>query len=195
MKTMTIRRARTAALAGALLFTTAGCGKIAEKASEKIVEKGIEAGTGAKVDIDGKTGGLSVETDEGSLTFDGDEGGFRMETEDGSYRAGTEMPDDWPSDIPLPPGFEVISGHETRDGDNETVSVTGSADGTPDDLMSIYTDGLSGWSEANRSSMGDDSFQQLSTTWEKGDRTLMVMILSDAEEGTRVMVNHMVSLG
>lgn len=194
MKTTIIRRSTTAVLAGTLLFTAAGCGKIAEKASEKIVEKGIEAGTGAKVDIDGKGGGLKIETDEGSMTFDADEGGFRMETEDGSYRAGAGMPDDWPDDIPLPPGFEVVSGHDSRDGENETVSVTGSVDGGPEEVMAFYTDGLSGWTEANRSTMGDDSFKQLSTTWENGDRTLMVMIFADADEGTRVMINHMVAM-
>lgn len=186
------RRFSGAALAGAVLFGAAGCGKIAEKASEKIVEKGIEAGTGGKVDIDSKGGGFSVETDEGSMRFDADEGGFRMESDDGSYQAGSGMPDDWPSDVPLPPGFEPLTGHTMKDGDTENLSVQGAVGGDGESVMAFYDDALSGWKEENRTSMGSDEYRQLSTHWSKGDRTISVMVFEDAEDGTTAIIGHVV---
>lgn len=192
MKTIIARRTAATALSAALLLGATGCGKIADKATEKIVEKGIEAGTGGKVDIDSKGGGFSIETDEGSMRFDADEGGFRMENDEGSYQAGSGMPEGWPSDVPLPPTFEPLTGHSFRDGESENLSVQGSVDADGDSVIAFYDDALSGWDEQNRSSMGDDDFRQLSASWIKGDRVISVVVFQDPEDGTTAMIGHVV---
>ena len=59
--------------------------------AERAVEEAIEAETGGEVDVDADAGTLTVRGEEGEeMTFAGDEGGI-------------ELPDDFPSAIPIYP--------------------------------------------------------------------------------------------
>lgn len=173
--TVPFHRAGFAAAAFALVLTTAGCGKIAEKAAEKATEKAIEAGTGGKVDIDGKNGSFKIETDEGSMTFDADEksGGMSIETKDGSFRSGSEIPDTWPGDVPLPPGMEVVSGHSMDADERKTSGVTGRVDASPEQVMAFFTDALSAWEQVSTASM-DGDHPTRHASWELDGRTLTI---------------------
>ena len=103
-----IQKLRNVALVvatAALLVGSAGCGKIADKASEQIAERIIEKQTGGKVDIQKDGEKIKIETDEGTIT------------------GGASIPDGWPSDIPLPKDLRVIGGSAIKDGDQTVYSV------------------------------------------------------------------------
>ena len=76
----TVKSVASVALAATLVT---GCSAIADKAGEKVAEKGMEAAGGGDVDIDSDGDGkVSIESDEGSLEI-----------------GGSELPDDFPVTI------------------------------------------------------------------------------------------------
>lgn len=189
MTSPTIHRLSTALLAGALALGGVGCGKITEKATEKLVEKGIEAGTGGKVDIDSDGGKFEIRTEDGALSFDGDDGAFSMETEDGSFRSGSGMPDGWPGDIPLPPGFEAVAGHTADEGEGSFVGVAGAVDASPEQVMAFYADALSDWEETSTSTMGGGDDEMRTATYERGGRRFSISTYRD-EDRSSVNMQH-----
>ena len=143
MRSRAIRRPLIAcAAAGAVLSFTA-CGNATETGIEKLIES--QGGGDVDLDLNGD-GGLSVQTEEGGMSIDEDgnfvitdangsvvtgnadseSGEFNMESEDGSFRVDSsgEIPEEWPSDVPLPEGIENVVGHghpvcdRTRDHDH-----------------------------------------------------------------------------
>lgn len=155
---VTTRRATPLIVALALALTSA-CGN----ASEKIVERAIEGAADGDVNVD--------------LNRDG-EGGFSIETPDGSMTVGmAEIPDEWPDDIPLPPGFEVTSGTAIADGSSgQYVAVTGSADLSPAELEEFYASALSDWGESARFATSADGGQMVNITYESDGRTFLIGI-------------------
>jgi len=183
------RRVLTAVLTGSVLIAAVGCGKISEKATEKLVEKGIEAGTGGKVDIDPDSGKFRFENEDGALDFDAEQGGMSFESDDGSFQTGAGMPDGWPEDIPLPSGFEVVSGHSMEEGDSRAVGIAGEADGTPEQIMDFYEDALSSWEQLRSSTSGGDGEDMRTAVYESGNRALTVNAYSD-EGGSSVSMQY-----
>lgn len=177
-----------ALVCGVLLLGATGCGKIAEKASEKVLEKGIEAGTGGKVNIDADGGKLSFENEEGSWSFDEDEG-IAVETEDGSFRSGMGMPDGWPDDVPLPPGFEPVTGHSMSEEDSTAVGVAGTVDASPEQVMGFYEDALSSWEQSGTSKMSEGDDAMHTASYEHAGRTFSVTAYRD-DDGTSVNMQH-----
>ncbi len=51
----------------ALSLIMGGCGKVAEKATEQVIEKAIESESGEKVDLNLNEGSAEITTDEGSM--------------------------------------------------------------------------------------------------------------------------------
>lgn len=174
------RTSRMLPLVGAsfALLVSAGCSSAADKASEKLVERAIESESGGDVD----------------LNFDADgEGTFSVETEDGSFSmgAGGEVPDAWPSDVPLPDDLEVISGSTMSDGSSgEIVSVSGSTGASVDEVIASF-EGLAGWTVDNESTMSSTDGSISSLFMSQGDRNLSITV-SEGSDGVTVTLSHVV---
>ena len=108
---------RIGAASASLLFALAmtSCGKLAEEA----IEQAIESDTGEDVEIDFNSddGTLSIEGENGEgFSIDVDEDGesavLSSTDEDGNtfeMVTGDGIPDDWPGELPVPPGTIVAS--------------------------------------------------------------------------------------
>lgn len=170
-----------ALLPALLLF--GGCGEASDKAAETAAEKAIESQSGGDVDVDVDNGEVKVETEDGTYESDGD-GNVRIETEDGTFTGGSGLPDDWPEDIPMPDGVEVVYGSSSPEG--ATVTVTGS--GSVDELMADFEDALSDWTAEDETTMetGGDTFR--SARFVDGEREVSVSVSNSGGEATAALV-------
>ena len=129
----TTRKLAAAGLAVGLLFTTAACGKVAEKVGEKAAEKA--AGDGTKVDLG--NGKVKV-TDKDGNSYEADENGGKVHTSDGDtdYSTGdsTKLPDEWPSELDPPKGTKLTSAISSVNAASPGMSVTATIDGSPKDV-------------------------------------------------------------
>ena len=121
-----------------------------DNASETGIEKLIESQGGGDVDLDlDKDGGFSVQTEEGGMSIDEDgnfvitdangsvvtgnadseTGEFVVESDDGSFSSGstTELPEEWPSEIPEPDALAIVSASVISSDTEQAVTVTGTA--------------------------------------------------------------------
>ena len=171
----------------------AGCGKAAEKVSEKAVEKAISVDGGdAKVDINSETGAVKVTgKDASGAEFkvttggEGDAQAFSMTqaTGEGGTVAiqsgeGTKIPADFPKDVPLYDGLAVQQAmSDTASG---MFNVTGGVAAAPETVMAYYKEktAAQGWKETMSMNAGD--MQTLMC--EKDDRALSVMVSKDGEK-------------
>ncbi len=141
-----------------------GLGALAEVFGALGLEELIEQGAGGDVDIELGEDGISVESEDGSFSIDedgsfsvtdedGDEttgnidaegGGFSIEGEDGDiqFGSGSEIPDEWPDDIPQPAGVTVQSAATFSEGDETSIILTGTADADPDEWIAAYASQL-----------------------------------------------------
>ena len=163
-------------LATALLVaSSAGCGRVADKATTKVSEKGlekvIEGQTGGKVDLDTKRGGFKVQTKDGSKVQTG---------------SGSSLPDDWPKVIALPSGFEIKMSTTTKESGKplKTVMATGNGDGTK--IFATYKKNLesAGYEiESESSSEIDSNSQMRQLTAQSGTSNVTVMVTTDDNKG------------
>jgi len=131
---------------GAVLSFTA-CGNATETGIEKLIES--QGGGDVDLDLNGD-GGLSVQTEEGGMSIDEDgnfvitdangsvvtgnadseSGEFNMESEDGSFSSGstTELPEQWPTEIPEPDDLAIVSASVISSDTEQAITVTGTAD-------------------------------------------------------------------
>lgn len=145
----------TTLIVGTLL--TSGCGKAAETGIEKMIEQ--QGGGDVDLDLDGD-GGISIQTEEGAMTIDedgnfvvtgkdgeqivgqanGDDDGFSIESDDGSFSSGatTELPDDWPADVPKPAGLSIMSASSMSGDDGAAIQVSATTD-DPAGFITRYT--------------------------------------------------------
>jgi len=149
-------------LAGfALTFT--GC----ESAGEAGLEQLVESQGGGDVDLDlNADGGISMQTEDGGMSVDEDgnlvitdadgsvvtgnidaeTGGVAIESEDGSFSSGatTELPDEWPSEIPKPTGLAIttatVIGSDTEQAFTVTGTVAGDGAGFVESFASALVD-------------------------------------------------------
>jgi hypothetical protein len=144
-RTISVTRGLLVLVAGATVLTA--CGDSAETGVEELIE---EQG-GGDVDINSDDGSFSVQTEDGSMTVDedgnfvvtdengetitgnadSDDGSMTIEGEDGGFSGGatTELPDEWPSDVPAPDGLAIASAFVVSDTGSEAISVSGTVDG------------------------------------------------------------------
>lgn len=129
----------------ALAATTTACGggsdddranEAADQLAEQIAESG--AGKDADVDIDSSSGQVDVSTDEGEMSF-GEQ---------------TELPADFPAEVPLPERYELTSAMSDSTGGVGGWAVIGdlpdASGDTYDALLSRFTD--AGWTTTSSSS-------------------------------------------
>ena len=136
----------------ALLVLMSGCQTAAEKAVEQV--------TGVQVDEEGDS--VTVETEEGKATVGGE---------------GTDIPSDWPSDVPIYPDTTVVSTVDYEVSGAKNMGVT--LDST-DDAKTIndwYVDEVekNGWKVTAKASTNGSYV--ISAT--KGDQQLSVAIAAD----------------
>lgn len=139
-------------VAGATVLTACG------DSGEQGVEELIEQQSGGDVDINTDDGGIAIQTEDGSMTIDedgnfvvtdengetitgnadSDDGSMTVEGEDGSFSGGatTELPDEWPSDVPAPDGLTIASAFVVSDTGSDAITVSGTVDG--EDFLDDY---------------------------------------------------------
>jgi len=152
------------ALVGSVILATA-CG--GEDLAERIAENRIEAEGGGDVDVDFGDGGVSVKTEDGefsietdgdgnvsiqgvgendgdSFSVDSENGDTVIETEDGTavISQGAGVPDDFPSDVPLPDGVEIQFAQSTETGDGTGFVIAGTSERSTSDLIDELVDRL-----------------------------------------------------
>lgn len=112
----TARRLGTAGVGLLLALGVTGCGALAEEAIEQAIE--ADSGESVEIDFDGEDGTLSIEGENGEeFSIDVDEDGdgssvMSSTDEDGNtfeMTTGEGLPDDWPSELPVPSGNIVAS--------------------------------------------------------------------------------------
>lgn len=90
-----------------------------DRAAEELAERAAEQVTGGDVELG--EDGVSIETDEGSMSVNED-GELTMETDDGTFESRTgQVPDDFPSVVPLLDGGELMAGTRIEDDENGVV--------------------------------------------------------------------------
>lgn len=169
---------RTCVATGLALGLTIGlsaCGKAAEKLSEKAAEKVVEkaAGDGANVDINSKDGTFSIETDEGSFNV-----------------GGGEVPDDWPSDVPVPDKFTVMSNMNLSSGDEVNMNMSGTTSMSVDDVIDFYSDAMSAWKESGKTSMTSDGQTVKNLMLSRDDEMLTISASDSDDDGTTIVLMY-----
>ena len=166
-----------------------GCGWMAEEAAEKAIEFSASAdGKSVDVEIDPESGSVSIKSDEGDLSFnvENDSGRFELNSEDGTVKIATgedaEIPDDFPKDVPLFPGFKPVMVQSLPGG---TMSLAGSVPSSIPSVKSFYDQAANreGWTET--ASISQQHVASLSYT--KEDRMLQVTATPDVA-GTMISV-------
>jgi hypothetical protein len=136
---------RLIVLVAGFSLVAVGCGDSNEDGLERI----IESQTSDAVDVDlGDNGDLSIETeggdvqiDDGNITVTGadgevitgegnGDGDFTIESEDGdlTVNQGSEIPDEWPDEVPEPDGFTVTSSTLIDTPEGASVTIVGAID-------------------------------------------------------------------
>ena len=95
----------------ALSLTVFGCASVAERSTEKAIEKQLEKESGGESKVDIDKGRVEIETEEGTTRIEAGEG--------------ARLPDSFPKDIPVYSGAKLISAITQDEGG--TVAFTVSA--------------------------------------------------------------------
>ena len=170
----------------AACVAAAGCGKKSEeKLSEKLTEKLLEQslsqdGVKAKVDLSGDTMSFTTTDADGkqsNVKMDGDS--LVVEGPDGveTFRAGGagDMPKDFPADVYVPAGADVVSSISTPGGANLTLKSANSKA----DVVARYAAEMKaqGWTTESTMDMGETAM----LSFAKGNRQASVIV--QVEEG------------
>lgn len=127
-----------AALAGALLLTVSGCGKVAEEVAEKAMESSMPEGS--KVEIDENKNQVSIQTTDGA--------GGAVSVQAGESVA---FPADFPEDIPVPGGVTWNLVQSSSADSASGVIVQGMLSTPVADVAAFMKQGLEakGWKQEN----------------------------------------------
>jgi hypothetical protein len=182
------RKLAAVAIAG-VIVVTGGCGKAAEKISEKTAEH--ELGKNSKVKIDGDN--VSVDDGKGNKVAV-DSNGVHVTSPDGSTMdggVGTKLPDGWPDELKPPKGVTIVYGATGTSGGKKSLTATGTAEATVKELYNGVKSQLTsaGYTLGTDSLMeaGGDELGSLVGT--KGDTTVTVAITSNPSEAGKSTVN------
>lgn len=165
------RRSALAALllTAGVLSVAAGCST--DDIADKVAEKAAEASSGedTNVDIDSETGEIKVETDDG--TFEASSGT-------------SELPDDWPSEVPLPDDYTLTGSTSFSSDDGTTFTVGGEVDdgtATFAEVTEAFVDG--GWTETQKSTGNMGEGTSSSAMYENSTLQVMFSAMS-LDDGT-----------
>ena len=143
-------------VAGGATVMLSACGDSAETGIEQLIEQQ----SGGNVDIDSDDGSFSIQTEDGSMTVDengnfvvtdadgsvitgnadSESGEFNIESEDGSFSSGStsELPEDWPADVPTPDGMTITTASSMESTDGSAIQLSGTTD-DPASFVADYT--------------------------------------------------------
>jgi hypothetical protein len=169
----TLNRATATAAAVLAIWAGGACGSIADEANdqagEQLAEKLAESQTGGDVDIDTEDGSVSIETDEGS------------------FEAGTgQVPDEWPDDLTLPEGLEVMSTTTSDTAEGTLVALVATTSATPEELLAQLTETLSDWQISGETTSSSGGGSLTAAQW---DRTGERVNLTASGDGSQTSVS------
>lgn len=174
------------ALLVAAAASLTACEWIAERTAELVASAN---GSEVDMDMDQESGDATTESEDGNVAIDmeDDSGRFELTGEDGSVvRIATgkdaAIPDDFPSDVPLFPGFKPDMVQSLPGG---TVAVAGSVPAAIPSVKSYYDQAAlrEGWTVTG--SIGEEHVASL--TYTKGERMLQVTATPDMA-GTMISI-------
>lgn len=120
----------------------------------------------------------SPSPDEPTPTAAADDGS--SEADDGDTGADiatstSRLPDDWPADVPLPRGIEVVGGTSIGAGDEgHQIAVAALVPMTIEELDAFYAAALTDWTETYRTEVVIDGAPSLSVGYELDGRVLLI---------------------
>lgn len=164
---------RYLAVGAVLIAFTSGCGWFAE-------ETASADGKDVDVEIDPDSGNVTVKSDEGdlSISVENDSGEFELTNKEGTVKIATgkeaKIPDDFPDDVPLFPGFKPDMVQSLPNG---TIALAGSVQVSIPAVKMHYDRAAraQGWTETG--SIAEQHVASLSYT--KDDRMLQVTATPD----------------
>ena len=153
-------------------LTTTGCSKLAEEAAEKAIE--------AEITQDGGAANVEINDDGFSMEFNGEDGKAMF-----NVGAGTEIPKDFPSDVPVYEGMTINMAHSQQQ--KGVFMVQALSQDSVEQVATFYEKetAKAGWEEESSTKQGD-KMRMLSYT--KDDRRLHVA-MTTAKDGTNVTLN------
>ena len=153
----------------ALIISISGC---TQKIAETMVEKAIEnaaAQEGDNIDVDLQSGQVNISDEQGNKISIG----------------GAEVPDDWPSEIPVNKDIQIEFAESWKADDGKmNWNINGTYNGSAEDLYNYYKSELSGWNE-EIDSVAKAGDQGATYTYVVGNDTYNVTVsISESEDGT-----------
>jgi len=164
------------------VFSFTGCAeKMAEKMVEKAMEKAIEEEGSGEVDIDFDSGEITIEGEEDGeeVNINISEEGMTIEGEDGDAEfsmGGTELPDGWPSEIPVNPDLSIIFSGKDSANDKTNYTISAMYDGNGKELFSWYTSEFSNWNEDYNTVMDSEGGKNYSAQFSNNDYDVTIII-------------------
>lgn len=193
--TFTARRLGTAGVGLLLALSVTGCGALAEEVIEQAIE--ADSGESVEIDFDGDDGTLSIEGENGEeFSIDVDEDGdgsavMSSTDEDGNtfeMVTGEGIPDDWPGELPVPPGNIVASTVMTENDNRILTLVTEVSDS--ESAHDDYVDQLTsqGFTTGSTSSFESDGQSSKFTEVRNDSWTGMISSGSDGDGSSQQLV-------
>jgi hypothetical protein len=206
MKKLTSTIKISAAVAACVAFSA--CGAVAEKVTEEGAERLIEAESGENVelDFDSDDGSFSLETEEGGFSLDedgnfvvtdqdgsvftgsandADGGGILVQGDDGEsvYRLVTDIPAEWPSEVPRPEGIAIEGGSYVAAEGETLITVIGTPSGSAVDYTDSYLSSVAsaGFVETGRFDQSADGSTTAQRSYENANWTLNINGYDDGE--------------
>ncbi len=158
-----------------VLVLASGCfgQNIAEKIAEEAIEKAIESDSGENVDIDFDDGEITIESDDGEV----------------SIGMGSDLPDNFPDNVPVYPDMEIISSWFVTEDDKDSYSINGLTEDAGSDVFAWYKESLSGWEIENEFSASGDDMKTSSLSAKSGGLVVVIMVVETEDEGTSIMLS------
>jgi len=171
-----------------IAFTFSSCGKAEEGIAGQVVEKPVENEIVEETKDIEADNGIDVDTDD-----DATKGGLKV-TGEGEEEINTgeaDIPDDWPSEVPIHPDLEIISSNIfTQEGEKAFLVSAMYKKGSSLELFNWYKSKLSpGWeivSESSVDSNEDGFFYSIRANTSLYD---LYLTITEFEDEIRVSIN------
>lgn len=139
-----------------------------EDVAEKLTEQAIESsgGDGANVDIDSETGQVDIETADGSMSF------------------GTaELPDGWPSEIPMPDDYELTNAMVTGADGERSFTLGGTFSGSSSEVFDSLTEQFEseGWTQVTKSNSSTDDGMYATASYQNSTWQAILSVMTGAD--------------
>lgn len=133
--------------------------KVEEQVAEKMVENIFERATGEKIDVNSADNSLTITSDEGTMSF-----------------GSTELPANFPKDVPLYPQKTLTFSHVGSGEDADSASATFESDDSVDKVSDWYKSQLesNGWKIESTDTWGIGAEKYVNYTAVKDERTLSI---------------------